>query len=267
MATYSGASMFGKGGITIATARIYVIALIVLMFTAAGCTDPTGGRTAEHTLELAAAGLEGVDRYGFRMKTIVSTGEHNAREIESYEGEITGHAKLRIRNTATGKIMQAADLTAGKRTPAGRLAELQRLDKTVSYASPVKGGTLLLRIELSPHASSRDAAERIRARFERAAEASSAAADEAGKSKAAKSKTDYAEAAAEEIEQSRRELERMLDGLQAETVALLTIDRTTLLPLKLAETTVLRYEAAGRMREEKTVTSVEFDGFNGKPEP
>ena len=75
----------------------------------------------------------------------------------------------------------------------------------------------------------------------------------------------FRRAAAEETARFRQELNRALTSLEAETNILVTIDRKTMLPLSIEETTVLRYEAGGRTRTEEWASRTTLEGFDGRP--
>jgi len=218
-----------------------------------GCSDPAGGRSPAEVLSVASAGLEGVDRYTFRSRTAVRYEGIELQELESYEGEIAGHAVRMIRGLSDGSAW-AAD---SPETPSSRLAELAGRAAEIGFVEEAPEGCMLLRVKLSGEAAARDIRARLMRQFERAAvrAESGPAADVDG----------FRRAVADETARSRRELSRMLDGLKAETSVLVTIDRRMMLPLALEETSVLRYEAGGRMRTEERVTRMVLDGFDGRP--
>lgn len=216
-----------------------------------GCASREVGREPAEMLSVASAGLEGVDRYTFRSRTVVRYDGIELQELESYEGEIAGHAVRMIRGLS-GDSAWAAD---SAETPASRLAELAKREAEIGFAGEAPAGCVALRVKLSGEAAAQDIKSRLMRQFERAAEkaASGPAAD------------GLRRAVADETARFKQELSRMLGGLRAETSVLVTIDRKTMLPLALEETTVLRYEAGGRMRTEERVTRMVLDGFDGRP--
>lgn len=220
-----------------------------------GCADPEGGRRPDEVLSIASAGLEGVDRYTFRARTAVRHGGIELQELESYEGEIAGHAVQTIRSLSDDSA-RTAGLSA--ETPASRLAELARRKAEVEFADRAPEGCVALRIRLTGEAAAQDIKSRLMRQFEHAAE--KAASGLGGGTAEA-----YRRAVEAETARFRQELARMLDGLQAETSAIVTIDRKTMLPVELEETAVLRYEAGGRTRTEERVTRMMLDGFDGRP--
>jgi len=219
----------------------------------AGCAAGEDRSPAE-MLSIVSAGLEGVDRYTFRSSTTVRSGGIDLQELESYEGEIAGHAVREIRSLSGGDSL-AADAAA---TPAARLAELARSGAEIRYAAEAPDGCVTLHVRLPDDAAAREIRSRLTRRFELAAK-------KALSEPVAGAGEDYRRTVADETARFRRELENLLSGLQAEATVLVTVDRKTMLPLKLEETVVIRYEAEGKPRTEEWVTRTTLDGFEGKP--
>jgi len=226
-----------------------------------GCAGPETDRSPSELLSVASAGLEGVDRYTFRSRTAVLSGGVELHELESYEGEIAGHAVRAIRGLSGG-LAQAADAE----TPASRLAELAGKNAGIEYAGNAPEGCVALRVKLSGEEAARDVKARLTRQFERAAERAESELEESDlRGGEAASADKFRRALTRETKRFRRELDRLLEGLEAETTVLVTIDRRTMLPLELEEKTVLRYESGGRTRTEEQVTRTTLDGFDGKP--
>jgi len=241
--------------------RLGLGAAILLAAVQIGCAGPETGRRPDEVLSIASAGLEGVDRYTFRTRTSVRFDGIELEE-ESYEGEIAGHAVRMIRSLSDGSA-KAADPAA---TPASRLAELAKREAEVEFAEKAPAGCVALRIKLSGEAAAEDVRERLMRQFELAAKkAESGLADGSLQAADAAAAEAYRRAVADETARFKESLTRMLKDLQAETGVLVTIDRKTMLPLQLEETTVLRYEAGGRVRTEERVTRMMLGGFDGKP--
>ncbi|OUM96461.1 MAG: hypothetical protein A9Z00_13670 [Thermobacillus sp. ZCTH02-B1] len=239
--------------------RFGCLLVALLASVQAGCAGPDADENPEKVLSVASAGLEGVDRYTFRIRSFVRSGGIELQELESCEGEIAGHAVRAIRSLSGGSARAAAAVE----TPASRLAALARERARVEFADR-DARRLMLRVTLEGDAAVRQVRERLVKRFERAAErAASERSLRAGADAGAAER--YRAAVSRETERFRRELAGLLDGLEAEMTVLVTIDRRTMLPLELEETTVLRYEAGGRKRTEEQVTRMTLDGFNGRP--
>ena len=225
----------------------------------AGCAGPEPDGSPEEVLSVASAGLEGVDRYTFRSRTFVRSGGIELHELESYEGEIAGHAVRAIRSLSGG----AAREDGAVETPASRLAEIARREADIAFAD-ASACCLTLRVTLKGEAAARDVRERLTERFERAAKRAESGPEAAGLVDAGTAEQ-FRRAAAREAARFRAELARMLEGLEAETTVFVTIDRKTMLPLRLEETTALRYQAGGKMRTEERVTRTTLEGFDGRP--
>ena len=243
--------------------RAFGMALSALIAAAqAGCAGPETDRSPSEVLAIASAGLEGVDRYTFRSRTAVRAGGVELQELESYEGEIAGHAVRMIRSLSGNSARESDEAE----TPASRLAELARRKAEVGYAGKAPACCLVLSVKLSGDEAARDVKARLTKQFEQAAkraeeELAGAVLPDADAGKA----EDFRGAVARETERFRRELARMLEGLEAEATVLVTIDRRTMLPLSFEETVVLRYEAGGRTRTEEQVTRTTLEGFDGRP--
>lgn len=238
---------------------------VLLAVLQTGCAGPADGRPPEEMLSIASSGLEGVDRYTFRSRTAVRSGGVELQELESYEGEISGHAVRMIRGLSDGSA-RAAEAAA---TPAARLAELAKLEAEIDYAGEAPEGCVALELKLSGEAAARDIRARLTRQFELAAEraASGLAGADPGSADAADGADagDARRAVAEETARFRRELARMLESLEAETTVLVTVDRKSMLPLALDETSALRYAAGGRTRTEEWATRTTLGGFDGRP--
>ncbi|HUC93380.1 MAG TPA: hypothetical protein VMS09_15390 [Paenibacillus sp.] len=230
-----------------------------------GCADPHRARSPEETLAIAAAGLSGIDRYDFRVRTGLGYGQAQPRMTEEYEGKVIGHSKRTVRRTARGNEGAGNAKGSGLRDPADRLSTVRKLAETVEYADPAEDGpNLTLRIRLRPDSAAEAEAASLRAEFERSAEA---AGSETIRNAAGGAKADQTlrRAVREEIAASRHRLEAMLRSLEVDDVVELSVDGSRMLPVRMKETVVMRYEADGRQRTEKRVTSVTFAGFDGKP--
>jgi len=235
---------------------------ILLAASMAGCAETDTDRTPAELLSIASAGLEGVDRYTFRSRTTVRSGGIILHELESYEGEIAGHAVRAIRSLSDGPAPAADEAE----TPASRLAELASPDAEIAYAGEAPEGCVALVVKLPADAATRDIGNRLTRQFELAADmAASGLADGVLRSGDGAEASAFRRALADETASFRRELDRLLAGLEAETTATVTIDRRTMLPVALEEKSVLKYEAGGRTRTEEWVTRTTLDGFDGRP--
>jgi hypothetical protein len=240
--------------------RFACLLAVALAAASAGCLGTETESDPSEVLSVASAGLEGVDQYTFRSRTSVRSGGIELQELESYEGEIIGHAVRAIRSLSGGD----GRASGAVETPASRLAALAAGKARIEFAGR-EACCLTLRATLAGEAAARDVRDRLVRRFEAAAERAKAEPEPDSRAADAGAVKAFREAAKRETERLRRELDGMLKRLEAETTVLVTIDRRTMLPLKFEETTVLRYEAGGRKRTEETVTRTTLEGFDGRP--
>lgn len=236
---------------------------LLLALLCGGCGDPHRARSPEETLAIAAAGLAGVDKYDFNVRTGLGYRQAKPYFIEEYEGRVIGHAKPTIRRASKGGESALSADRQQLGSPAERLAAVQKLAQSVEYAdSAEKGPNLSLSILLRPDAAAQAEAAFLRAAFERSAEAVSPETIGSGNGKADQR---LRQAVREEIADSRRKLEAMLRTLEVEDRVYLTVDRSRMLPVRMEETVVMRYVSEGKKRVEKRVSTVTIGGFDGKP--
>ncbi|AJY76433.1 hypothetical protein [Paenibacillus beijingensis] len=233
-----------------------------------GCSILAGGcsiadnRTPEELLSLAAAGLSGKDRYVFEGKSAFIDGGGVQKGAVSFQGSVTGHSRLKMETYSEegGKTGDAGDM---QMDPSGLLRRLREAKKTVTV-DPARSdeNITVLHIELDPEQSTREWKRRMQSEW--ASVASRKAQNEkmyAGLSGPLKRK--FIQEWNRELNLSGRELERMLDSLHVMSACELTIDRTRLLPLQIAETSTLDYESAGMRRKEGKTTDIRFVSFDG----
>jgi hypothetical protein len=236
-----------------------------LLLPLAACGGIESTHTAEETLALATAGLSGIDRYGFTVRTELLLDNQHKYETEAYEGEIIGHNQLKVWPQGGVKQMDAVSSEdAQVRNPAGWLARVEKLDKTVEYVPEGADGTKIrLRIRLAPEAARQEIAAAMRDAFEQVAADAMGTAGGEGTIQAADSKLQ--EAIEQEITQSRAKLEQLLAALEAESELLIDVERSRLLPLRMEERTVMQYVVGQAPRTENRATFVTFERFDGRP--
>jgi len=248
---------------TCAAAMLRGAGFVVAVLALSACGSVESTRTAEETLALAAAGLSGMDRYGFNVRTEALLGDRRMYEIEAYEGEVTGHRQLKVWPRGGLKQLDAVnDGDARMRNPAGWLARVEQLDKSVEYVpEEADGSKLRLRIRLAPEAARAEISAAMReALLQVTDEADRIAAEARGENAA-----ELRRALAEEVKRSRAKLERMLLTLEVDSGIELDIERSRLLPVRMEESTTMRYETEDGARSDHRVTHVAFEGYDGRP--
>lgn len=255
------------------TARSKVISLLALVvwlsFTLSACGGIEEAHTPEETLALAASSLAGMDDYGFNVKTELSLGDAgNVYRSESYEGQVTGHHQLSVRlEKGLRPLAELSDEQQARyRNPAARLAELEKLGKTVSYVRGSDPGTIQLHIQLEPDSARNELEKQVFQQFETAARQIDPSIDaDASDAKEMEGANAMNAALQQEVERSRMKLREMLDTASIESELTVSIERARLLPLRMQETSVLRYRYNGRDFTERRATNVSFGGFDGRP--
>ncbi len=255
----TGRGRQAEGWLRIAT----LLAGLLLALAACGGIEST--HTAEETLAMATAGLSGIDRYGFTVRTELLLDDQHKYETEAYEGEIIGHNQVKVWPQGGVKQLDAvASELAQARNPASWLSRVERLDKTVEYVPEGSDGkTIRLRVRLAPEAAAQEIAAAMRDAFEQVAADALGADGAEDKRQAADSKAQLA--IEQELTQSRLKLEQLLNGLEAESEWLIDVERSRLLPLRVEEHTVMQYGAGQAPRTENRATIVTFQRFDGRP--
>jgi hypothetical protein len=243
-----------------------ILLLSGLLLSLPACGGVENTHTAEETLALAAAGLSGMDRYGFTVRTELLLDDEHKYETEAYEGEVVGHNSLKVWPQGGLKQLDAVGSEDARvRNPAGWLARIEKLEKSVEYVPEGTDGTKVrLRIRLAPEAARQEIAAAMRDAFEQVAgEAISTSADAVDEKRLDDPKLQRA--IEQEITQSRTRLEMMLAALEAESELLIDVERSRLLPLRMEEHTLMRYGLEQGTRSENRMTFVTFEGFDGRP--
>ncbi len=241
--------------------------LSALLPALAACGGIESSQTAEETLAMATAGLSGIDRYGFTVRTELLLDDQHKYETEAYEGEIIGHNQLKVWPQGGVKQLDAVSGDKAKvRNPAGWLDRIEQLDKTVEYVPEgTDGKKIRLLIRLAPEAAREEVAAAMREAFEQvAAEATGTKGGDGGEKQAANSKK-LQQAIEQEVTESRAKLERLLADLEAESEMLVDVERNRLLPLRMEEHTLMHYGVGQVSRTENRATFVTFERFDGRP--
>lgn len=239
--------------------RLFLAALLAFICCLTGCAVVEESRSAEELFSAASSGLAGVDRYGFRVQTGISSSNlADLRVVDAYTGEVVEHDKVYIREAGEMRLLNA---TAAERLlPMSKLVEWETATKSVSYDEPrALGGTIRLILKQDHLEAVEAEAEYYREQFNKAADAALTAASlRTGGANDARAKVE------QEIALSRRQLEETLRTLTVDKSAALQVERTRMLSTRLEETTILSYEMNGAAQTETRVTSIALD-VSGEP--
>jgi len=267
-----------------------VIVCILAAYGLTGCGAVSKSLPADKFLALSISGLAGVDQYTFQGQSGVVLPIGVTVGSVSYTGEVTDHANMTVQMTGSGDgaggtsgvgVMSSsgnwtllarrgadrwlpATAKDGMRplsavgswsesawagiNPLERLERMKNAAKSVVYG-PSDGNDRhrIVQIVLKPSAAKEEWRHRIEAEWESVAGGRpvQAASDGGGAWSAA-------------YEKAGKQLAAMLDSLQAETRMEITADSRTMIPIKIVEHSVLRFEADGRSREESHSGVVTF---------
>lgn len=214
-----------------------------LLLALTGCTNLMTNHTPDEWLSLSVAGLASTDQYAFSGQTTVSTAEGWTFVPLKFNGKVVDHEQLAAK-TDDGHTLEWS--------PVELLRQIKKDDKRVSF-SPTSNGSdsVILQINMNDTTASEMWKTRLTEEVNHLAD------------NAPLMDGSYKQAWIKELDQSRRELSDMLKKLKVTTQYELVIDRKTLVPRKLNEQSVFTYTKGNQHREEKRITNVTFDSYNG----
>ncbi|MFX3633366.1 MAG: hypothetical protein ACE3L7_30895 [Candidatus Pristimantibacillus sp.] len=221
--------------------------LVGLLFALTGCTSFMQDHTPDEWLSLSVAGLASTDRYAFSGQTTVSTAEGWTFTPLNFNGKVVDHEQL---------AAKADDGSTLEWSPVELLQQIKKNDKQVSF-SPISSGStdtnsVILQINMNDATSSEIWKTRLTEEMNQLAD------------NAPLSEGSLKQEWMKEWNQSRQELSDMLKKLKVTTQYELVIDRKTLVPRKLNEQSVFVYTKGNQQREEKRITNMSFDSFDGR---
>jgi hypothetical protein len=222
-----------------------VLTLALLLLPLLGCGDPADGRTAEEWLSLAYSGLAAKDQYSFTGSVSMETADGVAFKPQTFEGKIAMHNQL---------TLQADNRNQPHFNPIQVLEMLRNDQSTVELLKAGRGDDrLTLQIKQKESLSTQRWGQRLR---EELAAVGGATLTE-GSPVRQRALTD-------ELKRSERQLEVMLEGMKATSVYELVIDRSSLLPESIEETTTFNYSYKGRPLSETRHTTVRLQTAEGE---
>lgn len=216
-------------------------ALLVISTSLSGCSGMN--RTPEEWLSLSIAGLAGTDRYAFSGQTTVSTPDGWTAAPLTFKGEIVDHDQLTAQ-TEQGKQLEWS--------PVELLEQLKKADKEVTMSKEAVDPAT---VKLQVHVADKSASELWKRQLTEELDSLS---DNAPLEDSA-----YKKEWTKELNESRQALSTMLQTLKVQSQYEVVIDRKNLVPLQLNEHTTLMYDKDNVHKEEKRMTNVIFDSFDG----
>lgn len=216
--------------------------LTVMMLS--GCSAAGNGRTPQEWLSLSYSGLAALDEFSFAGSLSMGTGEGMFYKPQTFEGKVTDHHQL---------TLQADGQHAPYWNPADVLDGLNRsndgvkVERTGQPDGEFPGEDLIwLRVKEKPEATTarwerqlREGLEEVKNNSLRIGESGTAAKESL-------------------LVNAEKELDSMLQTLEASAVYDIGIHRKKLLPLKMVENTVFTYKRGGAVKQETRTATVRF---------
>ncbi|GLX68369.1 hypothetical protein MU1_27140 [Paenibacillus glycanilyticus] len=190
---------------------------------------------------MSIAGLAGTDQYAFSGQTTIYSAEGWAYAPRTFQGRIEEHTNLHAKGD-DGKDLAWS--------PIELLNKVKSADKKVSFnKAATTADTVALLVQLNEEDANKLWKEQLQQEMNVLA------------AKAPLEDGAYKKAWTKEYNQSREQMEQMLKSLQVQSQYEVLIDRSSLVPLKLAEHTSFKYSLSGQKKQEKRDTSVTFGSF------
>ncbi|GKU78473.1 hypothetical protein [Paenibacillus sp. L3-i20] len=223
---------------------IVVCAVLQLLF---GCTGSSKQRSPEEWLSLSYSGLAAMDQYAFTGSLSIGIGEGAMLKPQTFEGKIVNHHQLTLQSEGQDHM---------KWNPVNILKSLKESNEKVEI---IKEGTekslgadiIVLHVW--------EDAETAKLRWKKTL---TEQLDQlTGNNIIAGSATSNSYKTV--IEQSRNELNNMLNSLMVDSQYDLIIDKKKLIPLKMDERTAFSYFKNGQQANESRHTMIRFQSFDG----
>lgn len=236
------------------THKLFFVMNCLVVF-AAGCASPVDHKSPEELLSLSVAGLSGIDRYTFNGQTGIAAGESVDVKSTAFQGMVQNHNQIQVKSKETEAL-------TGIGNPLELLKQVQATAKQTELVSDQSGKwTSVLAITSDEKAAAKVWKKNLKDQFEQISKKMPAASAK-GKAMTVKSRLiqhDLAQEWQEELKRSGAEFNHMLSTLQVKSSYTLVVDRKHLVPLKLAETSVLHYKTSdGEQHTETRKTNMAF---------
>ncbi|MCU6708981.1 hypothetical protein M6D81_09635 [Paenibacillus sp. J5C_2022] len=228
-----------------------VVGLAFIIF-ASGCSTFGGKRTADEWLSLAYSGLAATDQYNFTGSMSMEVASGVLLEPHTFQGKVVNHQNMTIQSEQQGGVSYDWE-------PLQVMKRLNESNASVQFVPEREGqpedtATVTLLVEEMPEATKARWEQHLKGEMEQLALKGTDAAGATAEQQRLLEK---------ELERSRHELEAMLSSLKAQAQYMLVIDKRSMLPLKMEETTKFHYVMRGKPAVESRHTSVRLDAFDG----
>lgn len=250
-------------------------ACLIPLLLLTSCSFYKPERSAEELLALAVSGLSGVDRYTFDGETTLLLANGRSARTAKFEGEIRNHRNLSVHVQGSQDVQTGQWMQIDRKGPDRWIARdgmkeaeegadwnaVQTLERLVGAPKNVaylprrpENRAWIVKADLEAAHATRDWKRRLEREFESAVQAARTSIAKLPVSR----NDDFRREWNAEIAGARKELERMMKGLNVQSTYIVAIDRRRMLPLEITELTTLQYERDGQTCRESRTTNVTF---------
>ncbi|MBH5316788.1 hypothetical protein I6N90_03050 [Paenibacillus sp. GSMTC-2017] len=224
-----------------------VLVFILIMQSLMGCMGTSRNRSPKEWLSLSYSGLAAMDQYAFTGSMSMGMGEGMMFKPQTFEGKIVNHHQLTLQSEQQDPLY---------RNPVDVLRSLNESHKAIEIIKDgteesTAAGIIVLRIWDDRNVVKKNWSKKLNEQLDQLAGNHLIAETVGGKEQKIV------------LEQSKIELNNMLDSLEVDSQYEIIIDKKKLIPLKLEEQTLFSYMRNGNPTKEYRHTNVRFQSFDG----